>query len=306
MQSTRGHTSTTPRSMALNIQVRGGTAASSSTAMVPSSSGGMASYVSAAEENNTIMELTRRLSQSEAKIQVMSAEKNTLERRLYQQQQRVVQPMGHDAAYDMLLSAYNKREEELGVANHVNVELDKNVQELVKLVEEMQSEGTSKLLKLSQKEEKSSLQVMKIAKLEEESKYRDEESKQKDGVIKYLKKEKEEINDKCKEAERTVKKLQDEIDSYQKLVEESKCLAKEHMNVLTDNEKTIIVLEGRNNLLFKKNEQLKEKIKEDAHAIESKDALLNMQRQTIQEQLDMIQMYEKKFLAKDMDVPKRE
>ena len=306
MQSTRGHSSsTTPRSMALNIQVRG-TAASSSTAMVPSSSGGMASYVSAAEENNTIMELTRRLSQSEAKIQVMSAEKNTLERRLYQQHQRVVQPMGHDAAYDMLLSAYNKREEELRVANHVNVELDKNVQELVKLVEEMQSEGTSKLLKLSQKEEKSSLQVMKIAKLEEESKYREEESKQKDGVIKYLKKEKEEINDKCKEAERTVKKLQDEIDSYQKLVEESKCLAKEHMNVLTDNEKTIIVLEGRNNLLFKKNEQLKEKIKEDAHAIESKDALLNMQRQTIQEQLDMIQMYEKKFLAKDMDVPKRE
>ena len=306
MQSTRGHSSsTTPRSMALNIQVRG-TAASSSTAMVPSSSGGMASYVSAAEENNTIMELTRRLSQSEAKIQVMSAEKNTLERRLYQQQQRVVQPMGHDAAYDMLLSAYNKREEELRVANHVNVELDKNVQELVKLVEEMQSEGTSKLLKLSQKEEKSSLQVMKIAKLEEESTYREEESKQKDGVIKYLKKEKEEINDKCKEAERTVKKLQDEIDSYQKLVEESKCLAKEHMNVLTDNEKTIIVLEGRNNLLFKKNEQLKEKIKEDAHAIESKDALLNMQRQTIQEQLDMIQMYEKKFLAKDMDVPKRE
>ena len=252
------------------------------------------------------MELTRRLSQSEAKIQVMSAEKNTLERRLYQQQQRLVQPMGHDVAYDMLLSAYNKREEELRVANHVNVELDKNVQELVKLVEEMQSEGTSKLLKLSQKEEKSSLQVMKIAKLEEESKYREEESKQKDGVIKYLKKEKEEINDKCKEAERTVKKLQDEIDSYQKLVEESKCLAKEHMNVLTDNEKTIIVLEGRNNLLFKKNEQLKEKIKEDAHAIESKDALLNMQRQTIQEQLDMIQMYEKKFLAKDMDVPKRE
>ena len=306
MQSTRGHSSsTTPRSMALNIQVRG-TAASSSTAMVPSSSGGMASYVSAAEENNTIMELTRRLSQSEAKIQVMSAEKNTLERRLYQQQQRLVQPMGHDVAYDMLLSAYNKREEELRVANHVNVELDKNVQELVKLVEEMQSEGTSKLLKLSQKEEKSSLQVIKIAKLEEESKYREEESKQKDGVIKYLKKEKEEINDKCKEAERTVKKLQDEIDSYQKLVEESKCLAKEHMNVLTDNEKTIIVLEGRNNLLFKKNEQLKEKIKEDAHAIESKDALLNMQRQTIQEQLDMIQMYEKKFLAKDMDVPKRE
>ena len=305
MQSTRGH-ATTPRSMALNIQVRG-TAASSSTAMVPSSSGGMASYVSAAEENNTIMELTRRLSQSEAKIQVMSAEKNTLERRLYQQQQqRVVQPMGHDAAYDMLLSAYNKREEELRVANHVNVELDKNVQELMKLVEEMQSEGTSKLLKLSQKEEKSSLQTVKIAKLEEESKYREEESKQKDGVIKYLKKEKEEINDKRKEAERTVKKLQDEIDSYQKLVEESKCLAKEHMNVLTDNEKTIIVLEGRNNLLFKKNEQLKEKIEEDAHAIESKDALLNMQRQTIQEQLDMIQMYEKKFLAKDMDVPKRE
>ena len=45
--------------------------------------------------------------------------------------------MGHNAAYDMLLSAYNKREEELRVATHVNVELDKNVQELVKLVEEM-------------------------------------------------------------------------------------------------------------------------------------------------------------------------
>ena len=49
-------------------------------------------------------------------------------------------------------------------------------------------------------------------------------------------------------------------------------------------------------------EALNEQLIEDAHTIESKDILLNMQRQEMGDNEALVKMYETKFEAKNMDV----
>ena len=194
--------------------------------------------------------------------------------------------MGSRPSFDTLMSHYLKIQEELRLTKHVNVELDKNLTEMAKLVENMQNDSTMQLLTLTKADDNS----RKIAKLEEDSiSYRK--------TITNLTKEKKDLIAKHKDAEDTIKQLKDDVKHNEKLIKTEKYIAAEQIDLLEDSEKTIGMLEKTMTLLSDENKSLK-------NSIEKKDTLLNMQRQQIDEQTDRIQMYDKRFLRKNMTVPK--
>ena len=194
--------------------------------------------------------------------------------------------MGSRPSYDSLMSHYLKCQEELKLTKHVNVELDKNLTEMVKHVGDMQNDNAMQLLALTKADDNS----RKLAKLEEDSiSYRK--------TITNLTEEKKDLIAKHKDAEETIKQLKDDVKHNEKLIKTEKYIAAEQIDLLEDSEKTIGMLEKTMTLLSDENKSLK-------NSIESKDTLLNMQRQQIDEQTDRIQMYDKRFLRKNMTVPK--
>jgi ABC-type sugar transport system ATPase subunit len=100
----------------------------------------------------------------------------------------------------------------------------------------------------------------------------------KDELIEQLEQEKEVFAKKV--SEDAAKKLTDKI------------------NVLSESEKRV-------DDLMEEKERLIEELKKGTHAMESKDVLNNAQRQRIEELETLLNTYEKRFLAKDVDVPKR-
>ena len=264
-------------------------------------------------QESIIVELTQRLAEREAQIRTVTQQKMQLEHGLegYLQNHQRQADNQHQAAeaYDTLLSHYAQREEELRVATETNRELDKKRKEMEKLVRELQNTGNHQRLKLQQKEEKlaglvkvkGESESLRIAILEAKGII-----KKKEGVIDYLNQENEDMITKSKESEKRAKKikneLKDELSSYQSLLENSKSLAEEQINVLIQNEETIGSLEDKNTELQDVFEGLNEQLIEDAHTIESKDILLNMQRQEMGDNEALIKMYETKFEAKNMDV----
>jgi len=194
--------------------------------------------------------------------------------------------MGSRPSYDSLMSHYLKLQDELRLTKHVNVELDKNLTEMAKLVGDMQNDNAMQLLTLKKAEDNSS----KLAKLEKDSiSYRK--------TITNLTEEKKELIAKHKDVEDTIKQLKDDIKHNEKLIKTEKYIAAEQIDLLEDSEKTIGMLEKTMTLLSDENKSLK-------NSIEKKDTLLNMQRQQIDEQTDRIQMYDRRFLRKNMTVPK--
>lgn len=260
-------------------------------------------------EESVILELTHRLSEQQAEIIAM---KNFLERQHHQHQADSA-PIGSDA-YNTLLAHYMEREEQLRVSKQANG----------RAIFDLQNERTLNQLKVQDNQEK-------IAKMEEEVQIQREEVKATDALLKkrevvidYLQKENADIAAKSKQAidylqkentevvtkrflaETAAQKLKDELASYHEMVKKGKTLAEEQIHVLQDNEGAMKDLEDKNDELKEEMEGLKEQLDKTDHTIESKDALLNMQRQQLQEFEDKNLIYEKRFLAKDVDVPKRE
>ena len=231
--------------------------------------------------------MDRRIVQHNSKMPTRSALNNTPKYNNTTNRPTVNTPtMGIRPSFDTLMSHYLKIQEELRLTKHVNVELDKNLTEMAKLVENMQNDSTMQLLALTKADDNS----RKLAKLEEDSiSYRK--------TITNLTEEKKCLIAKHKDAEETIKQLKDDVKHNEKLIKTEKYIASEQIDLLEDSEKTIGMLENTMTLLSDENKSLK-------NSIEKKDTLLNMQRQQIDEQTDRIQMYDKRFLRKNMTVPK--
>lgn len=120
----------------------------------------------------------------------------------------------------------------------------------------------------------------------------------KDNMIELLKQEKAKLKDKTKSLEKTVKTLNDEIAMYKKQLHASKALAEEQSQIHRENEHIV-------NDLKEKNADLWKKWKKEIYTVKGKDALLDVQRQRMEEQENLIQNYEKKFPSGVVDIPKR-
>eukprot|EP00578_Thalassiosira_sp_NH16_P022124 CAMPEP_0181103264 /NCGR_PEP_ID=MMETSP1071-20121207/14773_1 /TAXON_ID=35127 /ORGANISM="Thalassiosira sp., Strain NH16" /LENGTH=669 /DNA_ID=CAMNT_0023186327 /DNA_START=56 /DNA_END=2065 /DNA_ORIENTATION=+ len=281
-----------------------------------------------ATQETIIMELTRRIGEREAEIASITRQNMNFIRNSHEQAGNVT--LGQEV-YNTLINNYKEQAEQLRVATHANTELDKAFKELgrmtrglqneraVKLIAaqdqgekvailtaELENERAKKRLAAKDQEEKVAILTAKLAKLEEEE--RSDRSvlsatKKMESVIKLLTREKIELIEKTKQSDVTVQKLRNEISSYEELVRKSKTLAEDQINVLQDNEKAICSLEDKNAELEKEIKDLKKTNKKHAHTLESKDTLLNMQRQQMEEQENLVLVYEKRFKAKNSDLP---
>ena len=240
---------------------------------------------------DVIFALTQRLADKESEVRALAQQNQLFEIHMNQHQG------GNSQAYDTLLAHYMEREESLCASTELNQGLTHKLQEMEKLVRQLQNSSAVQRAAMREKEEK----LNKLIKGQEEKMG---DLKKKDDTIAYLNMEKDEMIARAKESRQTEKKLRDEIAGYEDLVAKSKSLAEGQIHVLLENEKAMGGLETEKATLQKDIDSLKEAMKKDAHTIKSKDALLNMQRQEMTEKQNLVQMYETKFQAKDLDVPK--
>jgi myosin heavy subunit len=161
-------------------------------------------------------------------------------------------------------------------------------------------------LALKDQELKTAMQIADMAKMEDiEKSHRDavksakETIKAKDKIIDYIKQENEDMAEKTQTLNKTLKALTEEIARYEQFVLNSKSLAENQSSLIQENETTIRDLEA-------KNADLWSKWKNDANTLKCKDALLNMQRQRMEEQENLLKIYETKFLTKGVDIVKGE
>jgi len=255
-----------------------------------------------ATQEAVIMELTRRLADSEGQIRSVLQQNAALETYVQQYQQDANNSVSAEA-YDSLLAGCMEREKELRIATDMNLTFDKKQIELEQLVNELQNNSTLQGIKLQENEE----QLKKMGEVEAENKSNraavleaEDIIKRHVEVIEYLNTERDELIAKSKESEKKMKQMEDELTEYQELLGKSKGLAEEQINVLLENEKTIGGLEDKNAELEEVIETLKTIMKKN---FESKDTLLNMQRQELEDKDAMIKMYQTKFEAKNVNVP---
>ncbi len=249
-----------------------------------------------ATQDAVIMELTRILNERDAEINLLTHQNFSMESCIQEQQRQMIKAKkGSEAEeYNTLMALYLERNEQLRVATHVNLQLNKDIKGLEDIVSDLKNDAA-----LTTKDrDESAIQIAMIAKmvasLEEESKSQREAMsvaweamKGKDELIEQLKQEKEVFTKKITWLEDASKKFTDTI------------------HVLRENEKRVDDIESKNFGLMEEKERLIEEVKKGTHAMESKDILNNAQRHRIKELETLLNTYEKRFLAKDVDVPKR-
>lgn len=233
-----------------------------------------------ATQDAVIVELTRILNERDAEINLITQHNLSMESYIQEQQRQMIKLKKGPEEYNTLMALYMERNEELRVATHVNLPLNKDVKGLEDIVSDLKSEKDR---------DETAFQIAEMAKkvviLEEEGKSQreamsvaEEAIVKKDELIEQLEQEKEVFAKKV--SEDAAKKLTDKI------------------NVLSESEKRV-------DDLMEEKERLIEELKKGTHAMESKDVLNNAQRQRIEELETLLNTYEKRFLAKDVDVPKR-
>lgn len=269
-------------------------------------------------QESIIVELTQRLAEREAHIRSITKQKMSLESYLHSHhQQSGKQTIAASEAYETLLSKYTEREEnlravtdDLEAATKTKQELDKKLNELEKLVREFQHNSTLQRIRLQDRDDKLVESAKMHATVEDDNQALRANILEmegvingKEGVIDHLNREKGHMTAKSKESEKRVKNMKDELAGYQELLEKSKSLAEEQINVLLQNENTIRGLEDTNADLKDEVARLKEQRTKDKHTIESKDTMLNMQRQEMADNEALINVFQAKFQAKGVDVP---
>ena len=232
-------------------------------------------------QDAAMIELSRNILEREAEI-------NSIQRELSykKHQRRVGDAMNGNEAYTLLLAKSREREEELRLAAHENQLLGESVMALRKQVRDLKIKEKKSAMDIAytaqmDKERKS--MANKIASLQAEINSQreafvtaEEIIKKTDELIEQLKFEKEEITKKSEQLEDSVKKLT----------------------------AVLIVNEKRIGDIVEENERLIEEAKKVIDEMESKDMFLSLQGKQIDEQTMLIKKYEKRFLAKGMDVPK--
>ena len=229
-------------------------------------------------QDAVIMELTRILNERDAEINLITQKNLSMESCIQEQQRKMIKAKTGHEEYNTLMSLYLERNEELRVATHVNLLLNKDVKGFEDIVSDLKNEKDRDQFQIAE-------MAKKVASLEEEGKSQreaisvaEEAIRKKDELIEQLEQEKEVFAKKV--SEDAAKKLTDKI------------------NVLSESEKRV-------DDLMEEKERLIEELKKGTHAMESKDVLNNAQRQRIEELETLLNTYEKRFLAKDVDVPKR-
>lgn len=233
-----------------------------------------------ATQDAVIVELTRILNERDAEINLITQHNLSMESYIQEQQRQMIKLKKGPEEYNTLMALYMERNEELRVATHVNLPLNKDVKGLEDIVSDLKSEKDR---------DETAFQIAEMAKkvviLEEEGKSQreamsvaEEAIVKKDELIEQLEQEKEVFAKKVSE------------DAAKKLTDKT--------NVLSESEKRV-------DDLMEEKERLIEELKKGTHAMESKDVLNNAQRQRIEELETLLNTYEKRFLAKDVDVPKR-
>lgn len=232
-----------------------------------------------ATQDAVIVELTRILNERDAEINLITQHNLSMESYIQEQQRQMIKLKKGPEEYNTLMALYMERNEELRVATHVNLPLNKDVKGLEDIVSDLKSEKDrdetvfqiaemAKKVVILEEEGKSQREAMSVA---------EEAIVKKDELIEQLEQEKEVFAKKV--SEDAAKKLTDKI------------------NVLSESEKRV-------DDLMEEKERLIEELKKGTHAMESKDVLNNAQRQRIEELETLLNTYEKRFLAKDVDVPK--
>jgi hypothetical protein len=235
-----------------------------------------------ATQDAVIVELTRILNERDAEINLISQQNLSMESYIQEQRRQMIKAKKGPEEYNTLMALYMERNEELRVATHVNLLLNKDVKGLEDIVSDFKNEKDR---------DETAFQIAemakKIARLEEEGKSQreamsvaEEAIRKKDELIEQLEQEKEVFAKKIAWTEYAVKELTDKI------------------NDLSESEKRVDVL-------MDEKERLIEELQKGTHAMESKDVLNNAQRQRVEELETLLNTYEKRFLAKDVDVPKR-
>ncbi len=120
----------------------------------------------------------------------------------------------------------------------------------------------------------------------------------KDKMIESTKQEKSKTKERTITLETTINTLNDEIAMYKKQMQASEALEEEQRRIHEKNEKVVDDLKAKNTDLWKK-------WKKEAYTVKCKDALLDMQRQRLEEQENLIKNFEKKFPSGEIDIPKR-
>jgi chromosome segregation ATPase len=219
-----------------------------------------------ATQEAVIMELTRILSEREAEINLVAQQNLSMERFFQEQQRQMIKAN----------SAITYRDLD-GTATQIS--------ETAKKVASLEEEG------------KSQREAMLVA---------EETIKKKDELIEQLKQEKVVITKKLTETETQVAKTAKKVAS----LEEKSKSQREAMSVAEDTikEKDELIVQlkqqGKNSRFMDENERLIEEAKKATHAMESSDILINAQRHRIEELETLLNTYEKRFLTKDVDVPK--
>lgn len=233
-----------------------------------------------ATQDAVIAELTRILNERDAEINLITQQNLSMESYIQEQQRQMIKSKKGPEEYNTLMALCMERNEELRVATHVNLQLNQNVKGLEDIVSDLKKDRDETAFQIAE-------MAKKVVILEEEGKSQreamsvaEEAIRKKDKLIEQLEQEKEVFAKKIAWSEDAAKKLTDKI------------------NVLSESEKRV------DNLMEEK-ERLIEELKNGTHAIESKDDLNNAQRQRIEELETLLNTYEKRFLAKDVDVPKR-
>jgi hypothetical protein len=118
-----------------------------------------------------------------------------------------------------------------------------------------------------------------------------------DMMMESLQRENARMKEKTMALEKTVTTLTDEIDTYKEQLQISTTLTKKQSSIRNENERAI-------NDLKEKNTDLWKKWKKEEYTVKCKDAVLNMQRQRLDELENLLQTYEEKFPNKVVDIRK--
>lgn len=319
-----------PKSLTLSIDT-------SVSMITTSTAGGGSPTIKSARTTTTqesaIEEITNILTKRAAEISSIVQKNMSLDWFGQQQQQQRVEE-GIDTtttkttATLLAAASLNLKEEDQRFATFINQALEesnrlkKEVRELNSTKEftathdqdSVQNYGLKKIVRelkmtqlaLKDQELKTAMQLADMAKMKDIGKSQRDAVKSaketiqaKDKIIECIKKENEEMAHKVQALNKRVTTLNEEIARYENFILDSKSLAENQSSLIQENEKTIRDLEA-------KNADLWSKWRNDANTLKCNDALLNMQRQRMEEQENLLKIYEAKFLTKGVDVAKGE
>jgi hypothetical protein len=210
-------------------------------------------------------------------------------------------PMGasHESVVMELTTTLNKREYEIRSLVQKNTALNKILQNQVHPVSKSRiSTSTYGTLPSHSVDMRDDLHHRYMREEEQRIQIDGAVQTKKDKIIASAKQDNAKMKERNITLETTIKTLKDEIAMYKKQMQEIEALEEEQRQIHKKNEKVVDDLKAKNTDLWKK-------WKKEAYTVKCKDALLDMQRQRLEEQEKMILTFEKKFPSEVVDIPKR-